>query len=86
MAEPVIQSKSRMWYLRIYFCFPDPVQRTDSVCTCRLGQRCIAYEADDRPTFHEVQKTLSAIKLKLKSRSADDSTVNYNQRAFSFPR
>ena len=53
---------------------------------CRLGQRCIAYEADDRPTFREVGKTLNAIKLKLKGRSADDSIVNYRERAFSFPR
>ena len=53
---------------------------------CRLGQRCIAYDADDRPTFREINKVLSAIKVELKGGSVDDTTVNYQQRAFSFPR
>lgn len=55
--------------------------------SCRLGQRCIAYEADDRPTFREIHKLLNAIRVELKGGTVDDSaTVNYKQRAFSFPR
>ena len=57
------------------------------VGSCRLGQRCIAYEADERPTFREINKALNAIKVELKGGSVDDTaTVNYKQRAFSFPR
>jgi hypothetical protein len=53
----------------------------------RLGQQCIAYEADDRPTFREVGRTLGAIKARLKGTSEDDNaSVKFSQRAFSFPR
>lgn len=70
-------------------CSPIPGAQCESAAllACRLGESCLAYEADERPTFRDVNRTLSAIKIRLKGISADDTqAVNASHRAFSFPR
>ncbi|BDA44193.1 probable serine/threonine-protein kinase STY13 at C-terminar half [Coccomyxa sp. Obi] len=50
----------------------------------RLGQRCLSFEPEDRPTFQELQREITALQSRAGS-SASDDRVSLGPRAFSCP-
>ena len=53
-------------------------------CVCSLGQRCLSFDPEDRPTFQELQRDITALRSRAGSVASDDR-VSLGPRAFSCP-